>query len=216
MSVPSPVKEGILSQRLGALGSAGDWAPKALPELERFVRTADDYDLFRVNPIQYGHTVDLPEADAIDLFVHAAKAACSRWTGCSSVHIAHRSPGAFANCDLAQVGGWLSGVTRENLSLWAEVRFHRRLLCGPKLQIERLRHCILRPAHTWLVVLVGLDWAATPIWLSRKLDDSLERCPDRGSQPTVHAAGKAGVAAQEKAAPFFLALDAGAALDDGP
>ncbi len=31
-----------------------------------------------------------------------------------------------------------------------------------------------------------------------------------------HAAGKAGVAAQEKAAPFFLTLDAGAALQDGP
>lgn len=32
----------------------------------------------------------------------------------------------------------------------------------------------------------------------------------------VHATGKAGVPAQEKAAPLFLALDAGAALEDGP
>jgi len=57
---------------------------------------------------------------------------------------------------------------------------------------------------------------ASPMWLSRKLVYSLERCIDRGSQPTVHAAGEAGVAAQEKAATFLLALDAGAALDDGP
>ena len=73
MSVPSPVNESLLSQRLGALGSARSWAPNVLPELERFIRTADDYDLFRVNPIQYGGAVDLSEADAIELFVHAAK-----------------------------------------------------------------------------------------------------------------------------------------------
>src|SRR4051794_35274442 len=53
-------------------------------------------------------------------------------------------------------------------------------------------------------------------WLSRKLDDSLKRRIYRSSQPTIHAAGKAGVAAQEKATPFFLTLDAGAALQDGP
>ena len=62
----------------------------------------------------------------------------------------------------------------------------------------------------------GSNEAATSVWFSRKLDDSLKRRLDRGSQPTVHAAGKARVAAQEKAAPFFLALDAGAALQDGP
>src|SRR5436309_12738298 len=73
MSVPSPVNESLLSQRLGALGLARSWAPNVLPELERFIRTADDYDLFRVNPIQSGGLVELSEADAIELFVHAAK-----------------------------------------------------------------------------------------------------------------------------------------------
>src|SRR5947207_9377358 len=66
MSVPSPVNQGLLNQRLGALGSAGSWAPNVLPELEGFIRTADDYDLFRINPIQYGGLVNLSEADAID------------------------------------------------------------------------------------------------------------------------------------------------------
>src|SRR4051794_33584170 len=73
MSGPFPVNEGLLSQRLGALGSAGSWAPNILPELEDFIRTANDYDLFRINPIQYGGLVNLSEADAIELFVHAAK-----------------------------------------------------------------------------------------------------------------------------------------------
>jgi hypothetical protein len=76
MNVPSPVNEHLLSQRLRALGSARSWAANVLPELERFIRTADDYDLFRVNPIGYHdhRPADLSEADAIELFVHAAKA----------------------------------------------------------------------------------------------------------------------------------------------
>src|SRR5947209_19881232 len=73
MSVSLPVNERVLSQRLGAVGSARGWSPNVLPELERFIRTADDYDLFRVNPIQYGALVDLSEADATELFVHAAR-----------------------------------------------------------------------------------------------------------------------------------------------
>jgi class 3 adenylate cyclase len=73
MSISSPVKERPLSQLLGALGSARGWAPNVLPELERFIRTADDYDLFRVNPIRYGGLAGLSDADAIELFVHAAK-----------------------------------------------------------------------------------------------------------------------------------------------
>jgi len=34
---------------------------------------ADDYDLFRVNPIQYAGASGLSEAEGIELFVHAAK-----------------------------------------------------------------------------------------------------------------------------------------------
>ena len=52
MNDPSPVNESLLRQRLGELGSKS-WAPNILSGLERFIRTADDYDLFRVNPIQY-------------------------------------------------------------------------------------------------------------------------------------------------------------------
>ena len=74
MNVPSAVNESHLSERLGALGAARRWAPNVLGEFERFIRTADDYDLFRVNPIQYGGAVGISEADAIELFVHAAKA----------------------------------------------------------------------------------------------------------------------------------------------
>ncbi|MBM4263918.1 MAG: adenylate/guanylate cyclase domain-containing protein [Deltaproteobacteria bacterium] len=73
MTSPSPVDEIVLRQRLSELAAAKAWASPVLPALEHFIRTADDYDLFRVNPIHYGSTAGLSEADAIELFIHAAK-----------------------------------------------------------------------------------------------------------------------------------------------
>jgi hypothetical protein len=73
MNERPPINESLLKQRLIELQAAGDWAPQILPALERFIRTADDYDLFRVNPIHYANANSLTEADGIELFVHAAK-----------------------------------------------------------------------------------------------------------------------------------------------
>lgn len=73
MSELSPVNESVLKQRFNELESARSWPPHVLAELERFIRSAGDYDLFRVNPIQYAGTAGLSEADAIELFLHAAK-----------------------------------------------------------------------------------------------------------------------------------------------
>ena len=70
---PPPVDDDHLSALFRALGSVDRLAPEALSRLESFVRTADDYELFRVNPIQYGAAQDLSETQAIELFVHAAK-----------------------------------------------------------------------------------------------------------------------------------------------
>ena len=73
MKEPSLVSENLLRQRLTELGSIASWAPHIFSGLERFIRTASDYDLFRVNPIQYATANGLSEAEGIELFVHAAK-----------------------------------------------------------------------------------------------------------------------------------------------
>ncbi|UPJ44176.1 adenylate/guanylate cyclase domain-containing protein [Bradyrhizobium sp. 40] len=73
MQGSSPVNEGLLNQRLLELGSAATWAPRMLPDLESFIHASGDYDLFRVNPIQYATANRLSEAEGIELFVHAAK-----------------------------------------------------------------------------------------------------------------------------------------------
>src|ERR1700747_3824261 len=73
MNESSLVNESLLRQRLIDLEAARTWAPDVLAGLEHFIRTADDYDLFRINPIQYAGASGLSEAEGIELFVHAAK-----------------------------------------------------------------------------------------------------------------------------------------------
>ena len=72
MNSPSSIDESVLKQRLADLAATKSWHPRVLSALETFVRTADDYDLFRINPIRYGATESLSDADAIELFIHAA------------------------------------------------------------------------------------------------------------------------------------------------
>jgi len=71
--MPGSISEVNLRERLSRLEQARDWSPGVVGQLETFVRTADDYDLFRVNPLWYGAGRGLSDAEAIDLFVHAAK-----------------------------------------------------------------------------------------------------------------------------------------------
>jgi len=73
MSSPSPIDESVLRQRLAELAGAGSWEPRVLTALENFIRAADDYDLFRINPLQYASTAGLSDTDALELFIHAAK-----------------------------------------------------------------------------------------------------------------------------------------------
>jgi class 3 adenylate cyclase len=73
MNELSLVNDSLLRQRLTELDTIASWAPHILSGLERFIRTASDYDLFRVNPIQYATATGLSEAEGIELFVHAAK-----------------------------------------------------------------------------------------------------------------------------------------------
>lgn len=44
-----------------------------MSKLETFIRSADDYDLFRINPLQYGSARGMTDSEAIDLFIFAAK-----------------------------------------------------------------------------------------------------------------------------------------------
>ena len=67
------VNEAQLDEKLAQLEGQVSWSPRVISKLEAFIRTADDYTLFRVNPIQYAIEKGMTENEAIDLFLHATK-----------------------------------------------------------------------------------------------------------------------------------------------
>lgn len=68
------VDQTALEERLMALEAARTWSPRVVSRLEAHIRTADDYALFRINPMRYAAQHGVGEAEAIDLFLHAVRA----------------------------------------------------------------------------------------------------------------------------------------------
>src|SRR5690348_2588989 len=62
-----------LDEHLAQLERVRPWSPRVISKLEMFIRSVADVDLFRVNPVQYAAERGMTEAEALDLFLHAAK-----------------------------------------------------------------------------------------------------------------------------------------------
>ena len=65
--------EQFLDEKLETLEKARTWPPRLISKLETFIRTADDFALFRVNPLRFGLDRNIPESETIDLFLYSAK-----------------------------------------------------------------------------------------------------------------------------------------------
>lgn len=63
--------EKLLESRLASLESARAWSPRVVSKLESHIRTGDDADVFRINPIGFAADKGIAEPEAIDLFLHA-------------------------------------------------------------------------------------------------------------------------------------------------
>ena len=66
------INEKILDERLTALEAAKSWSPRVVSRLETLLRSGSDEALFRVNPIRFAGERGIAEAEAVDLFLHAA------------------------------------------------------------------------------------------------------------------------------------------------
>jgi class 3 adenylate cyclase len=64
--------ENLLARRLEQLESARSWSDGVVPQLGAALRTADDDDLFRINPPVYINMNGLNDVEGVDLFLHAA------------------------------------------------------------------------------------------------------------------------------------------------
>jgi len=74
MAVPDiKVNEQQLDEQLSQLEQARPWSPRVVSKLESFIRSSPDFDLFRVNPMQYVAERGMAETEGLDLFLHATK-----------------------------------------------------------------------------------------------------------------------------------------------
>jgi class 3 adenylate cyclase len=67
------VNEGELEQRLGLVEMARSWSPRVISKLENAIRSYQDDDLYRFNPVRYAIQTGMAESEAIALFLHATR-----------------------------------------------------------------------------------------------------------------------------------------------
>lgn len=66
------IDEQVLEQRLAALEAVRAWSPRVVSRLEALIRSGEESALFRVNPLRFAAERGIAEAEAVDLFLHAA------------------------------------------------------------------------------------------------------------------------------------------------
>jgi len=63
-----------LEEALAQVERVHSWSPRVISKLENSIRTAEDEGLFRVSPLHWAAEKSVDEYEAIDLFLHSAKA----------------------------------------------------------------------------------------------------------------------------------------------
>jgi len=72
------INESALDERLEELERAKKWSPRVVSRLESFIRTEDDFQMFRINPLRFAADRGISEGEAIDLFLYGTKAGLFR------------------------------------------------------------------------------------------------------------------------------------------
>src|SRR5215469_1075154 len=67
------VNEEELEQRLGLVEMARSWSPRVISKLESAIRSYQDDDLYRFNPVRHAIQTGMAESEAIALFLHATR-----------------------------------------------------------------------------------------------------------------------------------------------
>jgi hypothetical protein len=103
------VNEAELEQRLGLVEMARSWSPRVIAKLENVIRSYQDDDLYRFNPVRYAIQTGMAENEAIALFLHATRSGLftMEWhlvcASCGHLVESLRSMGnlhSHYNCDL--------------------------------------------------------------------------------------------------------------------
>ncbi|HVO04288.1 MAG TPA: DUF5939 domain-containing protein [Candidatus Cybelea sp.] len=63
----------LLEGKMTEIERARSWGPRVISKFESLIRDGDDRSLYRVNPLAFAQDRAIPEAESIDLFLHAAR-----------------------------------------------------------------------------------------------------------------------------------------------
>ncbi|TAL37032.1 MAG: adenylate/guanylate cyclase domain-containing protein [Spirochaetes bacterium] len=66
------INEALLDQKLAELEKSRAWSPRLVSKLESLIRSPDEEQLFRINPLQFAKERNISESESIDLFLHAS------------------------------------------------------------------------------------------------------------------------------------------------
>ena len=69
----SQIDEKLLDEKLEALEKLRTWSPRVVAKLESLLRAPDDFELFRINPVKFAMEKNVPEQEALDLFLYGTK-----------------------------------------------------------------------------------------------------------------------------------------------
>ncbi len=68
------IDDNYLEGTLEKIEQARNWSPRVVSKLENSIHTANDEELFRVSPLAWAEQKSVDKYEAMDLFLHAAKA----------------------------------------------------------------------------------------------------------------------------------------------
>jgi len=68
------IDDNYLEGTLEKIEQARNWSPRVVSKLENSIRTGNDEELFRVSPLAWAEQKSVDKHEAVDLFLHAAKA----------------------------------------------------------------------------------------------------------------------------------------------
>jgi len=68
------IDERLLESKMTQIEQARAWSPRVISKFETLIRNGDELSIFRANPLAFARDRGVAEPEAIDLFLHAARA----------------------------------------------------------------------------------------------------------------------------------------------
>ncbi|MBR0722526.1 adenylate/guanylate cyclase domain-containing protein [Bradyrhizobium manausense] len=68
------IDERLLESKMTQIEQARAWSPRVISKFETLIRSGDEVSIFRANPLAFARDRGVAEPEAIDLFLHAARA----------------------------------------------------------------------------------------------------------------------------------------------